>query len=91
MVHLPLFVSPFSYTVLLFQCFLLNIYCGINRWAYFQQKSTFCNNFAQKGGWPYIQGRIYFWEITVIVFQTRKMATIFDNFVCVFNQNLMFA
>ena len=46
------FVSPSSCTVLLLWCFLLNItacsYCGINRWAYLQEKATLCNNFIQK-------------------------------------------
>ena len=26
------------------------MYCGINGWAYFREKSTLCNNFIQKRG-----------------------------------------
>ena len=25
------------------------MYCSINRWVYFPEKSTLCNNFVQKG------------------------------------------
>ena len=27
-----------------------SMYCGINRWAYFREKNTLCNNFIQKRG-----------------------------------------
>ena len=37
--------------ILLLRCFLLNsMYCGINGWAYFREKSILCNNFIIKGG-----------------------------------------
>ena len=29
-------------------CFLLNILTSVNRWAYFREKSTLCNNFIKK-------------------------------------------
>ena len=59
---LPPFVSPSSCKVLLRWCFLLNcMYCSINGWAYFREKSTLCNNFIHK------RGGGYFREITVNV------------------------
>ena len=52
---LPSFASPSSCTALLHD----RMYCRINRWVCFREKSTLCNNFKQKGGWA------YFGEITV--------------------------
>ena len=51
-VCLHLLVPPLAMSCLLVQhnC----MYCCINRWAYFQEKSTFCN--IQKGRLAYFQG-----------------------------------
>ena len=52
-VCLHLLVPPLaqcSCTVLLLLCFLRNITTCASRWAYFQEKSTLCNNFIQRGG-----------------------------------------
>ena len=52
---LPSFFSPL-YTMLLLQCFLLNITaCGINKWGVLlREKHPF--NFIKKRGWAYIRG-----------------------------------
>ena len=45
------------------------MYCGINWWVYFQEKSTLSNNFIQNRGWA------YFREITVMPYQYTCSAT----------------
>ena len=62
-------VSAFIY-----QSLLLHkpyMYCGINKWVYFQEKSTLCNNFIQIRSWAYFLGWAYFWEIKVHKFKNK--------------------
>ena len=39
----------------------------------FEKKSTFCNNFIQKGGWAYFQGWAYLQEIMVHVWLSKAL------------------
>ena len=56
------------------------MYYGINRWVYFQEKSTRCTNFVQKGVWAYFRGWGNFQEISqrnhLLMFQLHAQVSI---------------
>ena len=59
------------------------MYCSINRWAYFREKSTLCNNFIQKGGVSLCSRvGLFFGEITVILSQKDSLFRILTNINC---------
>ena len=65
--YLPSFVSLFSCCFVGASHLHNSMYCCINRWAYFQEKSTLCNNFVQKWGVGLLSRVGLFSEITTLV------------------------
>ena len=59
------------------------MYCGINRWAYFWEKSTLCNNFIQEGEWAYFESEPIFGRLgTCTCYFTQTQTCVYVLWVC---------
>ena len=80
-VCLHLLVPPFAQCCFFSASCHNHIYCGINGWVYFQEKSTLCNNFIQKRGLVYFQGWACFQEILVNLLKLSEVELFITAFL----------